>query len=223
MVQLPPIVEESSTQWITLARTPQVKINGFRVELGEIESYLGSDEGVRASACRVVDGKLVAFVVLANAGISTEDEMAILNRLKRVCASQLPSYMVPRRMHAIAELPLSANGKVDRSRLAASTQVPRQPDAVAACHSGVQDTQRVTPLPSLELVVKLVQEAAKNDLLDADTPLHELDSLELLELRYQLEQALGLDAGALPAALVLEQSSARSLVPPRCCRERTSV
>jgi acyl-coenzyme A synthetase/AMP-(fatty) acid ligase/acyl carrier protein len=95
-------------------RDQQVKIRGHRIELGEIEAALESHPAVR-DAIVVVAGEraraLVAFVVSAG----PEGSLAALAAF---LAERLPAHMLPERIHAIEGLPLTANGKVDRARLA---------------------------------------------------------------------------------------------------------
>ena len=85
----------------------QVKIRGFRIELGEIEAVLAGHESVAAVAVAVRQGRLVAFVVGAVAG----------EELKGFAAGRLPEFMVPSMVMAVEGLPVSVNGKLDRSAL----------------------------------------------------------------------------------------------------------
>jgi len=94
----------------------QVKIRGFRVELGEVESVLAEHDGVRrcAVAIRVKTGpgkRLVAYFVPAE-GVRLTDE-----NLRGFLQNRLPDYMVPGAFVAMHELPITANGKVDRDAL----------------------------------------------------------------------------------------------------------
>ena len=94
----------------------QVKVRGHRIELGEIEAALGLHPAVR-EAVVVAPGErnrrqLIAFVVLA-AGQQASDEDLGPGHL----AEHLPAYMVPQVFRCLPELPLSANGKVDRGAL----------------------------------------------------------------------------------------------------------
>lgn len=97
----------------------QVKIQGYRVELEEIEGALSGHPTVAAAAVVAVgprDGNrhLVAHVVPRSGG--DLDEPAV----REFLAGRLPAYMVPSRFVRWDDLPLSGTGKIDRSRLAAT-------------------------------------------------------------------------------------------------------
>ena len=90
----------------------QVKIDGKRVELGEIEACLREDDRV-TDAVVILDttgrGKrLVAYLTPANVNID-----AVLTTLR----TRLPAHMIPYHALAIDSIPLTANTKVDRARL----------------------------------------------------------------------------------------------------------
>ncbi|MDW4908846.1 non-ribosomal peptide synthetase [Streptomyces sp. ADMS] len=90
-------------------RDTQVKLRGFRIEIGEIESALLRVPGVRGGAVVVVRGaRLVAFCTGA-------EVVGVQERL----AQALPAYMVPAAVHWRERLPLTANGKTDRRTLIA--------------------------------------------------------------------------------------------------------
>ncbi len=96
----------------------QLKIRGYRVELGEVEAALAAHPSVRE--CVVVareeqqgDKRLVAYVV-AREG-QTLEETAMTGFLEK----RLPEYMVPSIFVVLEELPLTSNGKVDRKALPA--------------------------------------------------------------------------------------------------------
>ncbi|MEU4570305.1 phosphopantetheine-binding protein, partial [Micromonospora sp. NPDC023956] len=92
----------------------QVKVRGFRVELGEVEAALLGCTGVSEVVVTAVrhgaeaDPRLVAYVVGDRDG-----EEGIRRRL----AAELPHFMIPSAFLFLDALPLTPNGKVDRSRL----------------------------------------------------------------------------------------------------------
>ncbi|NEA68395.1 amino acid adenylation domain-containing protein [Streptomyces sp. SID12488] len=90
-------------------RDTQVKLRGFRIEIGEIENALLRVPGVRDGAVVVVRGaRLAAFCTGA-------ELVSVQARL----AESLPAYMVPAAVHWRERLPLTANGKTDRRTLTA--------------------------------------------------------------------------------------------------------
>lgn len=100
----------------------QVKVRGFRVELGEVEATLLSHPMVREAAVsahgRSGENRLIGYVVAAT-GADPAD-------LRAWCAARLPDYMVPAAIITLGELPLSGNGKVDRARLPDPDRVRRE-------------------------------------------------------------------------------------------------
>ncbi|MBF6136514.1 amino acid adenylation domain-containing protein [Nocardia otitidiscaviarum] len=104
----------------------QVKIRGLRIELGDIEAALLADARVARAVCVARRGRggddLVGYVVAAP-GVAELDTAELTAALKRT----LPSYMVPSVLVPLDELPLSANGKVDRKALPDPGAGPRRP------------------------------------------------------------------------------------------------
>ncbi|WP_405960046.1 amino acid adenylation domain-containing protein [Streptomyces sp. NBC_00024] len=90
-------------------RDTQVKVRGFRIEIGEVENALLGVAGVRDGAVVVARGAhLVAF--------HSGRPLAVEELRDRLAAS-LPAYMVPSVFHWRESLPLTANGKIDRRTL----------------------------------------------------------------------------------------------------------
>jgi yersiniabactin nonribosomal peptide synthetase len=90
----------------------QVKIRGHRIELGEVESALESHPGVLHVVAAVVGAparRLAAVVSPA------DGQHLDLDALRAWVADRLPSYMLPDRLLVQAVMPLTANGKLDRS------------------------------------------------------------------------------------------------------------
>jgi amino acid adenylation domain-containing protein len=99
-------------EYVCLARTDyQIKVLGFRVELGEIEGVLQTGMGVAQAVALgwpVSEGSakgIVAFV--SGAGID-------MTELQNACKASLAGYMVPSKIILVDDMPLNANGKIDR-------------------------------------------------------------------------------------------------------------
>ncbi len=111
----------------------QVKVRGYRVEIGEIEGALRSQSHVHDAAVSVVrragGATLVGFVVWQD---NTEGDPTTL---RAALTELLPAYMVPARIVALPRLPVNANGKLDghaldelaRDELARGARGPVEP------------------------------------------------------------------------------------------------
>jgi len=101
--------------WEFLGRQDfQVKLRGFRLELGEIEARLAAFPGVRAAAVRLLpdasgEPRLVATIAAP--------ELVSLPALQSFLAETLPPYMRPNLIQQLPALPLTPNGKIDRTAL----------------------------------------------------------------------------------------------------------
>nr|WP_290442385.1 non-ribosomal peptide synthetase [Pseudoalteromonas sp. OANN1] len=98
----------------------QVKINGFRIETGEIEQQLSALDDVYT--CLVTVNKLesgmtslVAYLQLNKH--SNFDESNITEHVREQLSANLPAYMIPQFVLLIEKWPLTANGKVDKKSL----------------------------------------------------------------------------------------------------------
>jgi amino acid adenylation domain-containing protein len=94
----------------------QVKIRGYRIELGEIETVLNEHRLVGGSVVVAREDepgekRLVAYV------IARENEGPSISELREYLKVKLPDYMVPSAFVVLDDLPLTANGKVDRQAL----------------------------------------------------------------------------------------------------------
>ena len=95
---------------------PQVKIMGYRVELGEVEHALMQAAG-SASAIVLVESRNGVEELVA---VMPSAVKAKKKELKRLLQDALPSYMLPKRFVFVPDFPVNANGKVDRKALSES-------------------------------------------------------------------------------------------------------
>ncbi|OYO30321.1 non-ribosomal peptide synthetase, partial [Janthinobacterium sp. PC23-8] len=116
-------------------RDRQLKLDGFRIEPGDIEAALRALDGVADAAVTLHAGGgaplLVGYVVLA--GVDADGQPQALQRLAGQLSGKLPRYMIPGRFMALPALPLTLNGKLDQRALPApdwpAQQAPsRQPE-----------------------------------------------------------------------------------------------
>ncbi|MBS2531669.1 AMP-binding protein [Catenulispora sp. NF23] len=128
----------------------QVKVRGYRIQLGEIEELLRGREDVADCAviARKGDNGLVAHLdaYVAGEGLSVSD-------LREALGRDLPAALVPNRWQLLDRLPITANGKLDRKALnpidRPRSEAGRPRDAVeqrlAVLWSEVLDTDEIAP------------------------------------------------------------------------------
>ena len=100
----------------------QIKLHGYRIELGDIEATLCALDEVSAACVVPVirDGAISHLVaVVVPSDLDAPRGFALTKQLKREMRESVPTYMVPRAFKYADELPLNPNGKADRKALAA--------------------------------------------------------------------------------------------------------
>ncbi|MGK0556554.1 D-alanine--poly(phosphoribitol) ligase [Bordetella bronchiseptica] len=101
----------------------QIKLNGYRIELAEIDAALHALPGVAGGACAVLrrpDGtaaRVIGFVAQRTVEQASFQLPAALQQWKAQLTGRLPSYMVPSELVACPDLPVSNNHKIDRKKL----------------------------------------------------------------------------------------------------------
>jgi amino acid adenylation domain-containing protein len=174
----------------------QVKVHGYRVEPAEIELALAASPGVQHAiviAREDIAGhrRLVAYVV-PKQGQQLDPEA-----LRRFLAKRLPSYMLPSVFVVLERLPLSINGKVDRSALPEPRPRTHLPDAT-------------TDSPLVMTLVKIFAEVLGSLTVDPAVDFLTLggDSLLGVQVLARIRELLGVE---LPLASIFEARSAISL------------
>ncbi|HEY9404139.1 MAG TPA: amino acid adenylation domain-containing protein, partial [Pyrinomonadaceae bacterium] len=206
----------------------QVKIQGYRVELGEIEAALIEHPSVRAGVVAVAgeargSKRLVAYIVPQHGDVPAASE------LRRFLKDKLPDYMVPAVYMTLDALPLTSNGKVDRKAL------PEMTKTTAGGQAVVQ-----TELPeSAARIGELLREFLKLEEIEPEMSLLDLgaSSVDMIRIANLLEKELGFrpqidefyrEPTLLGLANAYEQSSASdnagdALAPPALPAEGAGI
>jgi amino acid adenylation domain-containing protein len=174
----------------------QVKVRGFRVEPGEVESALAAHPAVLQAAVvareeRPGDRRLVAYVV-ARPEAAAGDLLAFLRE-------RLPAHLVPAALVPLAALPATPNGKLDRAALAKIA-----PGAAAA-------RQFVPPrTPVEEVLAGIWSEVLRVERVGADDDFFALSGHSLLaaQVGYRVREAFGVE---LPLSRLFERTTLAEL------------
>jgi amino acid adenylation domain-containing protein len=160
----------------------QVKVQGYRVELGEIETVLGQHPKVRSAIVTALGAafgsrRLVAHVV------PKHEPPPAASELMQFLKNRLPEYMLPSAYVMLDQLPLSPNGKVDRRAL---------PEPATF------NAERVEKLPTQKTsqttrIACLVAEVLKVGHVDPDVNLLDLGatSIDMIKIVNSIERELG--------------------------------
>jgi amino acid adenylation domain-containing protein len=172
----------------------QVKLRGFRVELGEIEAVLATHPAVRQSAVVVQHEKAEPRLIAYVAGEGLPEDRELQSWLRQ----RLPLPMVPTALVRLAALPLTPNGKLDRRAL----PVP----ALAVSPQGFEP-----PLGAAEeLVCNVWTEVLGIERVGRSESFFELGGHSLLatQVMSRLRQAFGID---LPLSALFEEPTVAGL------------
>lgn len=98
----------------------QIKLHGYRIEIGDIEANLHALSNVQDAVVTPVmkdehTDHLVAFVILKNKTNASDFET--MQAMKKELGTRVPEYMIPRRFVFLNEFPMTSNGKADRRKL----------------------------------------------------------------------------------------------------------
>jgi acyl-CoA synthetase (AMP-forming)/AMP-acid ligase II/acyl carrier protein len=158
----------------------QVKVRGFRVELGEIENTICNHPGVEAVAVNAVTGKQgekeLAAYLTGPMPLNAKDIRAYLKNI-------LPAHMIPEHFVQLGSLPLTPNGKVDRKRLPAPEGLALSTgNAYMAPRNGVEEKL----VPIWEEVLHRDKIGVKDNFFDLGG-----NSLKIIRMVESVNQAFG--------------------------------
>ena len=173
----------------------QVQLRGFRIELGEIESALLRFDGVANVVAVVltaehIGDRLVAYIV-PKAGVELD-----ATRVLEFASTFLTGYMVPDAVVTLDELPLTANGKLDRKALPAPVFESKQ--------------YRIPETPTEEAVASVFAEVLGVARVGGDDDFFELGGNSLAATKVVARLGHALNVG-IPVRALFEDSSVRGL------------
>ncbi|MBQ4862211.1 non-ribosomal peptide synthase/polyketide synthase [Pseudoalteromonas sp. MMG013] len=121
----------------------QVKVNGYRIELPEIEMHiaqLNNTEEVVVAVWNDNNGvdHLVAYISASGVELSEAEHQTKTTQLKAYLKTKLPEFMIPAFIVFLADLPKAANGKVDRKKLPAPNETNRQQEQYTPAENPVE-------------------------------------------------------------------------------------
>jgi amino acid adenylation domain-containing protein len=150
----------------------QIKLRGFRVELGEIEALLDSHDSIKRSVVVLVDPhsqtkQLVAYLVF-QPGHSMD-----INDLRAYLGDRLPTYMIPNLFVSIPALPLTPNGKLDRKAL--------PPPSALELSPGIEPPESVSALE--RVLLQIWSEVLDRPVTSLQANFFELGGYSLLGIR----------------------------------------
>ncbi|MFF5535965.1 amino acid adenylation domain-containing protein [Streptomyces cinerochromogenes] len=191
----------------------EVKIRGYRVHLGEVESALARQPGVLQAAVTVTepaDGerRLAGYLVTAPSA------PPLLSEIRRALRRTLPAYMVPVTLTVLDEIPVGPGGKVDRAALPAADR--NRPGL---------DVRRVEPRNGTERrLAALWSEVLGLDDIGVLDGFFDLggDSLSALRLLTRAREELGLDVTLPELMRASSVASLARLAAARGAAEATS-
>lgn len=113
--------KEEDGLWFIQGRIDfQIKLNGYRMELEEIESQLRDSELIREAIVVPVykNDKVTHLIGAVVATEKVEDDRQMTKNIKDELKTRLPEYMIPQKFVWMEQLPLTSNGKLDRKKIA---------------------------------------------------------------------------------------------------------
>lgn len=185
----------------------QIKLNGYRVEPGEVEAHIGQHPAIRQCAVVCTDPPAEKSLVAFLAGdVDAGQRAAVETQLRASLGESLPAYMVPARFLWRDAIPLTPNGKVDRRGLAAAEATSDELAAPDFPGSGPAELMDETE----QRVAALWCQVLKREAVSANQEFARLggDSIAAARLSLALRKEFGVSA---PLVEIMRQRTVRAL------------
>ena len=162
----------------------QVKINGQRIEIEEIEKQIEEENNVDNSCVIFNKNSIIAFIKPIRNDYSNEE---IINRLKVNLSKKLPLYMLPSKYILVKTIPVNSSGKIDKNSLLNLIK---------------ENTEKCTNFENFTDVEKDIREIIKRvfnveiNNIDSSFTEYQLDSLDMIKLAVEINQKYNIDLTA---------------------------
>lgn len=169
----------------------QIKINGFRIEISEIERVICEIDDIKQVKVLCRNNKLVCYYV-------AEKEYSS-HKIKDIIKTKLPNYMIPTKFISLNSMPLNVNGKIDAESLKDLDDVHNEDIEYTQPRNNVEE--RLQKIWDKILETKLI--GIYNNFMESGG-----NSLKAMTLRYEVEKEFGV---RLQLKLLLEGASISEL------------
>jgi amino acid adenylation domain-containing protein/thioester reductase-like protein len=161
----------------------QVKVRGYRIDLGEIESVIATCGGVIDVAVATIDEPATGVRIEAFVRVEEGTEIAAL---QAAVASHCPAYMMPSAFHRVDAFPTNPNGKLDRKALIRLRKAPATAPAPAA--------PRTSSATAIRLMA-LLEQVLERPVTDDSASIFDVgaDSMLAVEYKLAIRAAMGVD------------------------------
>ncbi|MEJ6472769.1 amino acid adenylation domain-containing protein [Pseudoalteromonas piscicida] len=175
-------ISEDNIQYVA-RKDEQVKVNGFRIEPGEIERALAKHNEVRDCTVMLREDEQGHKRICAYVICDRPDDADIKAIIRKEALAALPDYMRPHFIHYLSAFPLNHNGKIDKQQL----------PIVAVEHD--EKAQKKTLTDNEQAVLRVWENIFGRTGLDPDADFFELggDSLQVMVMCDLLKQELQVD------------------------------
>lgn len=177
----------------------QLKINGYRIEPGEIEVALESLDGIKQAAVEAVAGagtekRIAAYIKFSGKPIAKDE-------LKKMLKDKLPEYMIPALWYSVEEFPLTVNGKIDRRAMTkTATDINAESKQIAKPETGAE-----------HIVAKIFASLLNIDKISVEDDLIDdlgVESIQVMSATYEAAQ----QGIKLPASSVFKNRTIRKIL-----------
>ncbi|KAK0610815.1 polyketide synthase [Immersiella caudata] len=177
-------VVESGDFTVMGRKDGQVKVRGYRIEVGDIEAAIARHDDISAAAVVCKEDRLIAFCVL---GAKRIGNLSTLDRSMRSWLTLLlPAYMIPSFFIQLDKFPVTSNGKIDRKALS-----EQAPDLLRAPRHPLESTA----VDMAAVILEIWRGVLGHDNIGVEDSFFDVggDSVRLIRVQKKISESLGLD------------------------------